>query len=370
MALAERVGHHSLKEVVSQKVGRVLASFGRLVDDPRFARAWAYDGQGEFGGWQPYELEQLLFSPPPSDRNSLADRLAWTISNPLDQENGATDRRIKSTDRIRARLLPFCHRLGIDTLTQIRLIHRAHMRGNEHYLLYDSQAKSYLSHPELNDGIAGIVRSQDLLPVEITIAGEMLYGVDFAKTPHLLGKLVEKMDELFPRNSIDPKVNGNTIYDYLSAFQWIFILIHPFYEANARTSEDAMHIFWRNRPDLKDTVRYLSYNGLRQNPSLDNWQAVMTQAEHELLITIARELGLKSQLELNLIKRYPDLLKFLVKRGMQPADVQIQYQQQLFSYLEDFIGRLDDIDFLRNQPVITAVAENLRRSSLEYHFSS
>ncbi|MBI2036226.1 hypothetical protein HYT17_01175 [Candidatus Microgenomates bacterium] len=25
MALAERVGHHSLKEVVSQKVGRVLA---------------------------------------------------------------------------------------------------------------------------------------------------------------------------------------------------------------------------------------------------------------------------------------------------------------------------------------------------------
>lgn len=308
---------------------------------------------------------------PPSDRDPLAKRLAWTSSDPLRREVVATDRRIKSTDFIRGRLLPWSNRHDFDVLTQIRLIHRAHMRGNEQYILDPFQARRALVEFPHIKGLGGVTRSRSAnRPINVAFGGHIFECPNYKYAPGLLEDLSDKAEELFPKRNAHPSINQDSIYYVLSAFQYALALIHPFYEANGRTSEDAMYILWLRRPDLAHTIRFVSKDGQRSGRQVESRLRLINKGAYELVLDIVQNLDIN-------IDEPPEkpapilhrLKEHLVSHGINPGQIDERYQRFLINYMEFFIQHLGDMTFLTTNPAISALAKNLRRASRTYQFS-
>ena len=84
----------------------------------------------ERGLWEGYESPDIT---PPGGAPFLL-RLLWAASSNSEREatteSAADERRVKSTDLIRSRLLPAYHRHGISVYDQIRLVHNTHIVPN------------------------------------------------------------------------------------------------------------------------------------------------------------------------------------------------------------------------------------------------
>lgn len=311
----------------------------------------------------------MEFKQKPLDRKPLASRLNWTTRNPGGREDEARLRRIKSTDLIRGTLIPRYHERGLGILTQIRLIHRAHMRGNEHVLLTPRQAGGILqSGVEKIDRLAGIIRSPEKLSLDVHLGSLNTLCATYVATPTLMEGLGRAAETLFPFDEINPAVNEDNIYNVVSAFQYAVAMIHPFYEANGRTSEDTMYALWQRRPDLAHTVRYPSADGSRDGEMVDERDRIINEGATKALRNIAlNSLNLDSEVVAGLNK-YADLEAALKSSIDSDEENRLAYIARFAADMIIFIARIGTPEVL-NDEIIAKLADNLRRSSAVYNFS-
>lgn len=303
----------------------------------------------------------------PLDSRPLKDRLVWTSGDPRVRKGEADRRKQVSTDSVRDRLLDRYQRHAIDVLTQVRLIHRAHMKGNEHYLLYPDQARRVIDGVlYTTDRLAGVMRSPQRLSLDICLAGGLVQCASFQRTPEFMQAVATQAEKMFPAQSINLDVDGSNIYHFASAFQYIIALIHPFYEANGRTSEDSMYVLWKRRPDLAYTLRYVSNNGLRTGENVDLRMILINTGAYHILLSIAQELGIEPY-NLNGIHSYSDLVAELGKRGVSPSVASTAYGRAFDRRIEEIIAHFTDINYLRVNTTINALADHLRNSPRSYY---
>lgn len=303
----------------------------------------------------------------PVDSRPLKDRLVWTSGNPKVRKGEADRRRQVSTDSIRDRLLDRYHRHNIDVLTQVRLIHRAHMKGNEHYLLYPNQARRVIDGVlYTTDRLAGVMRSPQRLSLDICLAGGLVQCASYQRTPEFMQAAAAQAEKMFPTQGINPNVDENNIYHFASAFQYIIALIHPFYEANGRTSEDSMYILWKRRTDLAQTLRYVSNNGLRTGENVDFRMRIINRGAYHILLNIARELVIEPE-QLSGINSYSDLIAALGKKGVPSARASVAYSQSFDRQIQELIANFTNINYLRAHTVINGLADHLRNSPESYY---
>lgn len=305
-------------------------------------------------------------TPPPST-DSLEKRLIWTIQDPPEREELARKKRQETTDSIRSILIPRYHEHGLDFLTQVRLIHRAHMKGNEHLILQSNQAKRLLRNDIYDlDRLGGKIRNKNSMPIDVSMGNGSTLCVSYEETPDLITKLAQKAEILFPLEERNDTVNHDTIYHFVSAVQLYMALIHPFYEGNGRTSEDLMYILWKRRPDLINTVRYISSDGIREEKHVDERMEIIDTTAK----TIQRNIGIAlkaSPEEFTEDGTTENVLKAFKKWQTNPAfSADIKYRVIFEILLESFIDKMTDFDELRKDPTIDLLAENLRSASLIY----
>lgn len=301
----------------------------------------------------------------PVDSRPLRDRLVWAAANDhlIVRQWEADRRRQVSTDAIRDRLLDRYHKHGIDILTQVRLIHRAHMRGHEHYLLHSDQAKWVIKGVlYTTDRLAGVMRSPQRLSINIHLNGGLVQCASYQRTPEFMQEIAAQAERMFPQQGVNHQVDENSIYYYASAFQYVIALIHPFYEANGRTSEDSMYILWRKRPDLAHTLRYISHDGLRASENVAHRMRIINQGAYDILLDIGRELGIAPD-RLSRVKSYADLMGALTEKGMLASSA---YSQAFDRHIQELIANFTNIDYLKTHPIISALAEHLRQSPNSY----
>lgn len=310
-------------------------------------------------------------STPPANSRPLRERLLWRRdTNPDYGSNEAEKRRVQSTDLIRGTLLDRYQRHGLDILTQVRLIHRAHMRGNEHFLLNPEQAETaVMSDLFAADRIAGVIRSPEKMRDNNGLSGWLVRCTSFQNTPGFMSKLALQAEKLFPQGRVNTVVDDESIYLFTSAFQHLIALIHPFYEANARTSEDAMYVLWKRRPDLAHTIRYISADGTRNGNAVERRTKIINSGAFNASLAVAIDLGVQDPLQPAIITKYDDLLDIMIKQGLSADDFLKQYLMFYDRHITGLIDNFTDIDFLRSDPVMTALAQQLRKASKEYHFS-
>lgn len=304
----------------------------------------------------------------PVDSRPLRDRLVWAAAhaNLIVGWREAARRRQVSTDSIRDRLLDRYHRHGIDILTQVRLVHRAHMRGNEHYLLYPDQAKMVIEGVlYTTDRLAGVMRSPQRLSLNICLGGGLVQCASYQNTSEYMQEIATQAERMFPQQEVNPQVDKNSIYYYASAFQYVIVLIHPFYEANGRTSEDSMYILWRRRPDLAHTLRYISHDGSRDGENVAHRMRIINQGAYYILLDIGRELGIAPD-RLSRVKSYADLMHTLAEKGMPLSLASSAYSQAFDRHIQELIANFTNIDYLKAHPIISALAEHLRQSPNSY----
>lgn len=310
------------------------------------------------------------FKSKPLDRKPLASRLNWTTQDPEGREDEATRRRIDSTDLIRGTLLPRYHARGLGILPQIRLVHRAHMRGNEHVLLQPNQARRMLeTSVEKVDRLAGVIRSPQRLSVDVHLGSMNTLCATYAVTPSLMEGLGKAADTLFPLDGINPAVNEDNIYNVVSAFQYAIAMIHPFYEANGRTSEDTMYALWQRRPDLAHTVRYPSSDGRREGNMVDERDWIINQGATQILRNIATSHFNFSPLFASTLEKHADLEKALEDDRDSKTDNRLAYITRFAADMILFIARINTPEVLYDKTIV-AMADNLKRSSPTYYFSS
>ncbi|MFS8159621.1 MAG: hypothetical protein ACMG6E_05310, partial [Candidatus Roizmanbacteria bacterium] len=297
----------------------------------------------------------------------LRRRLRWTARDPKDREKVAQEKLIISTDRIRRVLLPRYHQKGVDVLTQIRLIHRAHMRSNEHFILMESQARRMLSETDANiDKLAGRMRSPKEMDIQISFADGLVLCASYQRTPELMEKLGDKIDELFPLGGKNPLVDEQSIYHYASALQLIVALIHPFYEANGRTSEDSMYILWQRRPDLRHTQRYISSTGRRDSAYVNKRMQLINDYGVALIRMIAESIGISREEALT-IKDYQEFLSLAKKQKTMSAQaIEKLYLHAFDTSISLSIDELDYPSVLINDQVISELADHLRNGPKRY----
>ncbi|MBI2018178.1 Fic family protein [Candidatus Daviesbacteria bacterium] len=304
----------------------------------------------------------------PVDSLPLRDRLVWAAApaDLIERWREADRRRQVSTDSIRDRLLDRYRRHGVDILTQVRLIHRAHMRGNEHYLLYSDQANRALEGVLCTtDRLAGVMRSPQRLALNIHLNGGLVQCASYQRTPEFMQKIATQAERMFPQQGVNPQVDEENIYYYGSAFQYVIVLIHPFYEANGRTSEDSMYILWRRRPDLAHTLRYISHDGLRASENVVHRMRIINNGAYYILLDIGRELGIAPD-RLSRVKSYTDLMYALAKRGMPFEQASSAYSRAFDRHIQELIANFTNIDYLKAHPIISALAEHLKQSPNVY----
>lgn len=305
----------------------------------------------------------------PPDGQSLRERLTWRIynRNRLEVAQESEARRQLSTDLIRGKLIHDWQASGFDTLIQITLIHTVHMEGNEHYLLSPEQANTAVYGAPKGNRIAGIIRSADVLPQDLIFAAGSLPAVSYQNAWALMERFAAKADQLFPCDSSNPTVNEDTIYQYLSALQFAFVLIHPFFEANARTSEDMLYIFWNRRPDLAHTVRYVSSDGLRGGAKINERTKIINDSCVAILRRMAQELGLQEGQQLGNLKYFTDLIGHT--DSLREGDYEeIKYRGWIERFVDELIDNLDYMDHLNQFPGIIELSQNLESSSSTYVF--
>lgn len=320
---------------------------------------------------RPYQFPEAIDLPAatpakPVDSRPLKDRLVWTSGDPKVRKGESDRRRQVSTDRVRDRLLDRYHRHNIDVLTQVRLIHRAHMKGNEHYLLYPDQARRVIDGVlYTTDRLAGVMRSPQRLSLDICLAGGLVQCASYERTPEFMQAVAVQAEKLFPAQGINPNVDEGNIYHFASAFQYIIAIIHPFYEANGRTSEDSMYILWKRRADLAQTLRYVSSNGLRNGENVNLRMRIINTGAHNILLNIARELGVEPE-RLSEINSHSDLMTALNRRGVPSERASAAYSQIFDRHIQELITRFTDISYLKKHTVINALADHLKNSPKTY----
>lgn len=309
-----------------------------------------------------------FYNEPPKSTKLLRRRLLWTVQDPENRESIAGEKRQLSTDLIRTVLLPRYNLHRVDILTQIRLIHRAHMRGNEHIILQPNQARRLLKEDIRHvDRLSGVVRSEDRLHIQVGLADLTALCASYENTPKLLEHLAHQAELLFPQDGINPAVDANTIYYFASAFQLYLALIHPFYEANGRTSEDAMYILWQRRPDLASTRRYISGDGARE----DNWVELRMRFINGYALERVRTIGVQlgaTERQVRGVRDYNQLLKVLREKYQQePNRLESDYLRLYDHLLEEDIVGMTDMKRLRGSLTIVKLAMQLRNAYPVYN---
>lgn len=359
----KRIPELIAKGAVAEDIVDGWATFRQKYGDDFFAQ---YDDIFEAAE----KARGIKYNSKPLDQKPLASRLNWTTENPNGREDEATRRRIASTDLIRGTLIPRYHQRGLDILTQIRLIHRAHMRGNEHVLLAPNQARRMLeTSVERVDRLAGVIRSPERLSVDVHLGSMNTLCATYETTPTLMEDLGEAAETLFPLNGINPAVNEDNIYNIVSAFQYAVAMIHPFYEANGRTSEDTMYALWQRRPDLAHTVRYPSVDGQRTGELVDERDWLINLGATKILRSIALSGFRLDPTVVSGLNKYADLKKILRSRSeASDEEKEIFYTTIFARHLKFLIARIGTPKVL-DEEIIRELADNLRRSSRVYNFS-
>lgn len=302
----------------------------------------------------------------PSQTATLEARLAWTLRDPSEREDLAREKRQETTDRVRSVLIPRYHKRGFSFLSQVRLIHRAHMKGNEHLVLNTIQAKKFLRNDLLLlDRLGGKIRNKESMPIDIYMGKNGTLCISHKAAPELLAELSQKAETLFPLGGKNDKVDEQTIYHFLSAIQFCMAIIHPFYEGNGRTSEDLMYILWQRRPDLAETVRYVSPDGHREAEQVEKRMEIIEIAAGKyqrsmgiLSDTSQDHSGKRATEEITRSADEAHKTHDSFSAGLHMALLRIK--------IGGLIDRMDNIDDLRRDSTIDLLAENLRSASPTY----
>ena len=328
-------------------------------------------GKDTLPGYRNTALSELL--PPeiyqritkiPLHHLPLESRLIWTMGKPEDREQTATNERIQSSDRVRSELIPQMNKKQLPFLTQMRLIHRAHMRGKEHIVLDENQAKNLRRYTGYTDRAAGIIRSEEKLPMNIGFGGSLVRCASYENTPALMQKLASAAEELFPYGDINPLINEETVYEAVSAVQLILALIHPFYEANGRTSEDVMYALWVRRPDLKHTVRYVSSTGEREGEGVEERMNIINNIGLVIVNNIADKLGLSSAPS-GEVTSFRSMMSRARESGTSEDKVEEEYLRIFDATIGLLINELLSGEFLSNN-AIAELGRHLRESASQY----
>lgn len=264
------------------------------------------------------------------------------------------------TDYIRSELVLRIHSARLPFGEQARSIHAAHLSGREEYVLSEPQVTS-LSNFFRGSRLGGVLRSPQELPVNIFVAGNIAKGADFHDNSALYRDLSAVADELFPYDGHNPVVDEQSIYHYLSAIQSSFAIIHPFFEANGRTSEDALYPLWMRRPDLSYTVRYVSDNGMRNSANVTKRGDLINRNALKLIHEFGEVHGLLPE-ELAMIHTYSDLQNML---SFGDGRMNGEYQQYFFLKMSQSIQNIREGNIFEDC-MIRALAANLRGSSTSY----
>lgn len=274
----------------------------------------------------------------------------------------------RRSDYIRSSIIPDTIRNHTSFMDQILSIHTAHTLDNEHFILRHT-SNPHKAASVVKDGFAGKMRSPHF-PVELTMNGNLFLAASSGDVPYLMQELVQKAEALFPYEGPNPKVNKDTVYHYLSAIQYAFAIIHPFYDANGRTSEDIIYALWLRRPDLHKTLRYISINGQRN--SSDVFKRI--EALGHILSGHIGEWA-KEVWGINLPKdkrTFTELEKAFAQTQLSPAQFYAQYNNKVKEHIIGVIAMLDaqDIRHLTNNKDISDLANLLKQSSHSYRYTT
>jgi hypothetical protein len=280
-------------------------------------------------------------------------------------------KRVAASDQVRHDL-PHYQEKGLDFLTQLRLIHRTHLEGNEAFFISESSIEQLAEisgkvSPPVNR-LAGILRSPERLPADIYLGDGILRCANFKENVRLISQLVEAAEELFPKEGTNPLVTRENILYYLSSIQSILVFIHPFWEANGRTSEDGMYALWLRRPDL-GPLHYVSSNGSRRGPRVDSRETSIRIQSLALLQEIAEDLGI-SKIQANSIEDYSDLIGVAGSQlGITSIALEEKYDFLFTKRIEKKIANLRQDNFRFHASNITChLAANLRDAPTTYTF--
>jgi hypothetical protein len=306
---------------------------------------------------------------PPLGSAPLKERLSWTAG--MDDkllESYQTQSMIQSSDHVQKVTIPFSIRRQLNFATQIQLISRVHTRRKEHLVLDQAGAQFFLDDPELarQEAIGGEIRSEAFpLPVYMT---NIMRSPKPEDVPDLYNRLIAAAENLFPYEAINPNVDTKNVYHYLSAIQFIFILIHPFADANGRVSEDMLYALWGRRPDLFGSVRHATANGKRNNFSVRERDAHIQLGAAMIIQKVARKMGIK-----NTVYSYDELPDnyLLGHKERSQEEFDNLYFTNLYKEINNLLSLLDGnhLDALRQDRTIDTMAINLQLASRNYTFA-
>lgn len=312
----------------------------------------------------------------PSPQMPLRDRLVWTSADPESRTEQDRIQRIARTDYIHSSLLPRMAKRGLDLQLQLLLIHHAHMKRNEHLLLDANQARFLTSFHKIDiSSLAGVIRSTQSLRLNGGL-GVGIRSPHFADVPVLLDTLCEKAEELFPWGRKNELVTDQSIYFFISAFQYFVALTHPFAEANGRTSEDFTYCLWERRPDLKRLKRYVSNNGDRNTRDvyirLKLIDKLALRHMHQIGIQIAKEMGIR--LKITPTTNYDTILILIEDHGGDRDLFNDRYSQLIAEKIKNLIANVDSPQFEEESPKDFAdfihLAKHLEACSPGYQLNS
>jgi len=297
-------------------------------------------------------------------------RLEWLLWEPPNIEIAAEVELQKRTDHIRKTSIPRYHKHGLDLLTQWALIHRQHMFRNEQLVLSPQQADHLLNRYNA-PRIDGIIRDPDRLPIDVMIGGGIAIAAPTKEVCGLLTQLAHTAESFFPRDAINPQVNMDNIYHYLSYIQYVFALIHPFYEAVGRTSEDLLYTLWRRRPDLRNSIRFLSSTGLRDDVSVRDRMKIINRSLSDLNLEMGQNWGLsKSELQTSRDTDYLTADRVINKASLNnnsyftgDSDYENFYVEAITTHVQDMLSTPQRA---LEKPPIQELAQNLANSSKNY----
>lgn len=306
----------------------------------------------------------------PKKSEPMLERLRWTVSNPENRKEIAEEELTKRTDRIRSKKLDQYHNRGLDFLTQIRLIHAQHLRSNEHIVLSSGQARRVIQDQRKikNGRLAGTLRDIENMNLNITLAEGKALCSGFNKVASQMKALNDQIETLFPIGEINEKITEANIYKYASAVQLLVALIHPFYEGNGRTSEDAMYILFKRRPDLAHLTRYISSDGSRTGDQVESRMELIDDLALRIVKALALNHGIPKE-KAEKIESYNDFMNLeLQYLGVSPSTIEMGYLLDYNTLIDGLISKLSDEEQLGTIPNIDKLAENLKNASPTYTF--
>jgi len=307
----------------------------------------------------------------PDSSMPLKDRLGWAKS--VDQVARKQAERaacVQSSDFVRSELIPEMHAQQVPFIEQIGQIHAAHMRGNEHLIIHPSLLDDCLSLSQAHEinTFGGLIRSENGLPINLDIASASS-GASYQDVPLLFQRFGEAMDFLFPSNNYNPIVTEKNIHNYLSVAQFLFNLIHPYVDANGRTSEDMLYVLWMRRPDLAHTMRFISSTGMRDDVDVASRSNLINIGALEYSKKVAVNLGISESPNLSDYRALLDKISVKISKDGKVLDPEELYlRAQTITLVQD----LEALQVGEIEPNITfpLLAFYLGKSSETYQLAN